>query len=207
MNSAAKICTIGAEQLLGKASVSSVHPYLWFNRSSTPQSSRLNPGLWCTWVTAGSWLLDAVGRLGDGGHSPCQPARGRKRITRPVTVCSRRCFWKHPSRFARRGYACCCWSELCTLKQSTLCPCFAHPGQPAAPNTLQARASLWQTGFLLPNCMLLARTETRRSPTGTGCEHSANERRKVRWPGCTYFVIWTHWSSVLPWPLVEHGVF
>lgn len=39
MNSAAKICTIRAERLLGKTSMSTVHLYHWLNRSSTPQCS------------------------------------------------------------------------------------------------------------------------------------------------------------------------
>lgn len=102
MNPAAKICTMRAKRLQGKTSGSSVHPYLWLNRSNTPQRSRLTPGFW-----GDSRLMTAGCRrqgLGmEGAPHASQHAAG-KGLHAPVTFCSRRCFWKHPSPFARRGW-------------------------------------------------------------------------------------------------------
>lgn len=138
-------------------------------------------------------------QFGHGGHSLCQPDHCRERTVLPVAFSSRKRFWKHPSPSTQWSCACCCWSELCTVKWSTRCLCCVHPGQPAAPSTLQTCSALWQMGFLMPNLVLLPNRHSR--------WHRASQRRQFGWPGCTYFILRAHWSPAMPGPLVEHGVF
>lgn len=65
MNSAAKICTIRAERLLGKTSLNAAHPCRWLNRSSAAQRSH-----WTLVCGVRGWLQAGLGT----GHSPRHPA-------------------------------------------------------------------------------------------------------------------------------------